>query len=164
MIPTDGTCEAIDTWKIREGAFDSTRLDGLCIALILRWPNPIHRGNAQRKSLSEIGTGKAGPGGPFEIFAATYAKPAAVRFGRIRYEREGRRGLVELDDVARVQVGPVLGDLDQSEADVRVVLAAGFIYRDGRLVNTDKCEVMFPDWQFQYANSNAVFAEIEYNV
>jgi hypothetical protein len=24
-----------DTWKIREGAFDGTRLDGLCIALIL---------------------------------------------------------------------------------------------------------------------------------
>jgi hypothetical protein len=47
MIPTDGTCEAIDTWKIREGTFDSTRLDGLCIALILRWPNPIHRGNGR---------------------------------------------------------------------------------------------------------------------
>jgi hypothetical protein len=177
MIPTDGTCEAIDTWNIREGAFDGTRLDGLSIALILRWPNPIHRGNgrcvvfiddraddAQRKSLSEIGTGKAGPGGPFEIFAGTYAKPAAVRFGRFRYERQGRRALVELDDVARLQVGPVLGDLDQSEADVHLVLPSGFIYRDGRLVNTDKCEVMFPDWEFQYANSNAVFAEIEYNV
>jgi len=177
MIPTDGTCEAIDTWRIREGAFDTTRLDGLCIALILRWPNPIHRGNgrcvvfiddrandAQRESLSEIGTGKAGEGGPFEIFAKTYAEPAAVRFGRFRYERDGRRGLVELDDVARVRVGPILGDLDQSEADVHVVLPSGFIYRDGRLVNTDNCEVMFPDWQFQYVNSNAIFAEVEYNV
>jgi hypothetical protein len=32
---------------IREGAFDTTRLDGLGIALILRWPNPIHRGNGR---------------------------------------------------------------------------------------------------------------------
>ena len=24
MIPTDGTCQAIDAWKIREGAFDTT--------------------------------------------------------------------------------------------------------------------------------------------
>jgi hypothetical protein len=177
MIPTDGTCAAIDSWKIREGAFDSTRLDGLGIALILQWPNPIHRGNGrcvvfiddradngQRRSLSEIGTGKAGPGGPFEIFASTYAKPASVRFGRFRYEREGRRGLVELDDIARVWVGPVLSDLDQSEADVHVVLPSGFIYRDGRLVNTDKCEVMLPDRYFHFANSNAVFAETEYNV
>jgi hypothetical protein len=51
-------------------------LDGLGIAIIVRWPNPIHRGNgrcvvfideladdAQRKSLSEIGTGNAGQGG-----------------------------------------------------------------------------------------------------
>ena len=75
-------------------AFIPDNAGNLCIALILRWPNPIHRGNgrcvvfiddraddAQRKSLSEIGTGKAGPGGPFEIFATTYAEPAAVRFG-----------------------------------------------------------------------------------
>lgn len=177
MIPTDGTCKAIDTWRIREGAFDSTRLDGLGIALILWWPNPIHRGNgrcvvfideraddAQRKSLSEIGTGKAGQGGPFEIFATTYAEPAAVRFGHFRFEREGRRGLVELADIARVQVGPVLGDLDQSEADAHLMLPAGFIYRDGRIVNTDKCEVMLPDLEFQYINSNAIFSEIEYNV
>ncbi len=48
MIPTDGTCQAIDAWKIREGAFDTTQLDGLGLALILRWPNPIHRGGLTR--------------------------------------------------------------------------------------------------------------------
>jgi hypothetical protein len=56
------------------------------------------------------------------MFAGTYAKPAGVRFGRFRYEREGRRALVGLDDVARLQVSPVLGDLDQSEVDVHLVL------------------------------------------
>jgi hypothetical protein len=39
------------------------------------------------------------------------------------------------------------------------VLRSGLIYRDGRIVNTDKCKVMFPDWEFQYANSSAVFAK-----
>lgn len=58
----------------------------------------------------------------------------------------------------------MLGDMDQSEANVHVVLPSGFIYRDGRIVNTDKCEVMLPDLQFQFANSNAIFSEIEYNV
>jgi hypothetical protein len=66
----------------------------------------------------------------------------------------GRRGSAQIAraplNIALRQVGRILGDLDQSEADVRVVLASGFIYRDGRLVNTDKCEVMFPDWRFQY--------------
>src|SRR5260221_14557275 len=88
MIPTDGTCQAIDAWKIREGAFDTTQLDGLGLALILRWPNPIHRGNgrcvvfideradeAQRKSLSEIGTGKAGQRWPIRDFRDHVRRP-----------------------------------------------------------------------------------------
>jgi hypothetical protein len=54
--------------------------------------------------------------------------------------------------------------MDQSEANVHVVLPSGFIYRDGRIVNTDTCEAMLPDLQFQFANSNAIFSEIEYNV
>lgn len=45
---------------------------------------------------------------------------------RFRFEREGRRGLVELDDVARVQIGPVLSDMDQSEADAHLVLPIRF--------------------------------------
>ena len=87
-----------------------------------------------------------------------------MRFGHFHFEREGRRGLVELDDIARVQVGPVLGEMDQSEADVHLVLPSDFIYRDGRIVNTDKCEVMLPDLQFRFTTSNAIFSEIEYNV
>jgi hypothetical protein len=177
MIPTDGTCQAVVAYRIREGAYDNTRLHGLGIAIIVRWPNPIHRGNgrcvvfideradeAQRAALSEIGSGKAGPGGPFEIFATTYSEPASVRFGSFRFEREGRRGMVELADVARVQVGPVLSDMDQSEADVHMVTPSGFIFRDARIVNTDKCDVTLSDFQFQHANSNAFFSEVEYNV
>jgi hypothetical protein len=177
MIPTDGTCQAIDAWKIREGAFDSTRLDGLGIAIIVRWPNPIHRGNGrcvvfideraddtQRKSLSEIGTGNAGQGGPFEIFATTYAEPATVRFGPFHFEREGRRGTLELGDVARVRIGPVLSDMDQGEADAHMVLPGGFIWRDGKIVNTDRCEVTLPGLLFHHANSSAFFSDVEYNV
>ena len=156
MIPTDGTCQAIDAWKIREGAFDTTRLDGLGIAIIVRWPNPIHRGNgrcvvfideradeAQRKSLSEIGIGKAGQGGPFEVFATTYTEPATVRFGHFRFERDGRRGALELGDAARVRIGPVVSDMDKSEADAHMVLPGGLIWRDGiqlpKLPSTKGC-------------------------
>src|SRR5260370_23215516 len=177
MVPTDGTCQGLNCWQIREGAYNGTRLDGLGIALINRWPNPIQRGNdrgvvfideraddAQRAALSEIGSGKAGLGGPFEIFATTMSEPASVRFGRFRFEREGRRGLVELDDVARVQLGPVLSNMHQSEADAHLVLPSGSIFPDAPILNTDKCEVTLSDFQFQHENSNAFFSEVEYNV
>jgi hypothetical protein len=87
-IPTDGTCQAVGAYRIHEGAYDNVRLDGCGFGWILRWPNPIHRGNgrcvifideradkAQRAALSEIVSGKAGPGGPFEIFVSTYSEP-----------------------------------------------------------------------------------------
>ena len=35
MVPTDGTCHAIDVWHIKEGTYKDVRLDGLIIALIL---------------------------------------------------------------------------------------------------------------------------------
>src|ERR1700736_5265067 len=176
-IPTDGTCKAVGTYWVREGAYDGTRIDGLGVAWMLYWPNPIHLGNGcvpifideranekQREALSEIVSGKAGPGGPFEIFAPTFSEAPSVRFGRFRFEREGKRGLVELNEAARVQIGPVLTAMDQSEADAHLVLPSGFIFRDARIVNTDKCEVMLPDLQFQYTDSSAFFSEVEYNV
>jgi len=87
-----------------------------------------------------------------------------VRFGRFQFEREGKRGQVELDGVVRIQIGPALSDMDQSETDAHLVIPAGFIFQDGRIVNTDKCEVTLPDLQFQHAGSSAFFSEVEYDV
>jgi hypothetical protein len=176
MIPTDNTCQAIDAWKIIEGKYDDTSLDGLGIALILRWPNPIHRGNGravvfideranekQRKALSEIGTGKAGPGGPFEIFATTYSEPATVRFGSFEFERSGRRGHLKLGDLATAQIGPIHSNMDNSEADAHMVLPSGFIWKDGVILNTDSCNVDAPGLEFSHSGSSAFFSNVEYN-
>lgn len=177
MLPTDGTCQAIDAWKIREGMFDGTRLDGLGLALILHWPNPIHRGNGrcivfidesadevQRRALGAIGTGAAGPGGPFEIFATTFAEPARVEVGSFRFEREGRRGSLELGRLARATLGPVRSDMDQSEADAHMILPQGFIWKDGLIVNTDSCEVDAPGLAFHHSGTSGFFSEVDYNV
>src|SRR5260221_6023988 len=119
-----------------------------------------HSGRACLKLAPE----RQAKGGPFEIFATTYADPATVRFGRFHFEREGRRGALELGDAARVRLGPVKSDMDQSEADAHMLLPGGFIWRDGRIVNTDQCEVTLPGLQFQHANSSAFFSDVEYNV
>jgi len=99
-----------------------------------------------------------------EKYSMRFTQP--LPFGRIYagFEREGRTGVVELDDVARVQLGPVLSNVDQSEADAHLVLPSGFIFRDARIINTDQCEVTLPGLQFNHANSNAFFSEVEYNM
>lgn len=177
MLPTDGTCKAVDGWKIQSGSYGKTRLDGLGMALILHWPNPIHKGNgrcvvfiddrandAQREALTAIGTGKAGPGGPFEIFASTFGEPPKVRFGKLHFERNGRRARMTLDDIADARLGPILSDMDHSEANAHVVLPDGFIYKDGELVNTDSCEVNAEGIAFRYANTNGILSSVAYNV
>src|SRR5258708_18788505 len=84
--------------------------------------------------------------------------------GIFAFERDGRRGALELGDAARVRLGPVVSDMDQSEADAHMLLPGGFIWRDGRILNTDQCEVTLPSLQFKHANSSAFFSEVEYNV
>lgn len=176
MLPTDGTCQAINAWKINKGAYEGVKLDGLGIALIVRWPNPIHKGNGraivfideradtkQREALTMIGTGKAGTGGPFEIFSTTYAEPAKVEFGSFKFERNGRRGRLELGKLARVTIGPVINDMDKSETDAHMMLPSGFIWKDGLIVNTDLCEVTAPGLSFKHQNSNAFFSQVAYN-
>lgn len=176
-IPTDGTCKAIDAWRIQEGAMGSVRLDGLAIALFLAWPNPIHDGNgrclvyideradeAQRDALARIGTGSAGPGGPFEIFAATYSEPAEVAYGPVQLERDGKRVRMRFGELAQADIGPIISQMDGSEADVRMLMPSGFIWQEGVMVNTDRCRVEANGISFQFENSSAFLSHVEYNV
>lgn len=177
MIPTDGTCQAIDAWRIKEGAYGSVRLDGLEIALLVRWPNPIHHGNgkaviyideradqSQREALAKIGTGQAGPGGPFEIFSTTYSEPAKVVYGPIQISRNGKSATLRLGDAASADIEPIISDMDKSEANARMVLPGGFIWKDSEIVNTKLCEVNVEGLSFRHENSNAFLSEVEYNV
>ncbi len=176
-IPTDGTCKGILAWGISEGAMGDVRFDGLLIALMTSWPNPIHEGNgtgvvyideradpAQREALAQIGTGQAGAGGPFEIFGSTFTKPASVVYGPISLERNGKKASMRFGDVAEADLGPILSAMDGSEADVRMVMPDGFIWQDSDMVNTDRCKVAIDGLSFELKDSNAFLSRIEYNL
>ncbi len=176
-LPSDGTCKAIDAWHIREGMAGDVRLDGLSIALLCHWPNPIHEGNgsivvyideradeAQREALAAICAGDAGPGGPFEIFAGTCTEPPRVVYGPITLERNGKSATMRCGDLGRADLGPVISAMDGSEADIRMVMPGGFIWSDGHMVNTDVCEVDTGDFSFRFADSSAFLSEVEYNL
>jgi hypothetical protein len=177
MLPTDGTCQAINFWGIREGAAGNVRLDGLCIGLFSRWPNPIHKGNghgvlfvddradaSQRDALAKIGTGQSGSGGPFEIFASTYTERPTVMFGPIRVEGAGASRTLRFGTVARADFGPLLSDMDRKPANARMVLPDGFIFKDAAIVNSELCEVKIGPLNFRHANTNAFISDVTYNL
>jgi hypothetical protein len=177
FIPTDGTCKAIDVWDIKEGAMNELRLDGLVIALLVCWPNPIHEGNGkaiiyideranseQRKALASIGVGEAGPGGPFAIFATTFAKIAHVIYGPVLIERLSRKkASIKLGRIASLNLSPILSAMDGAEASARMILPNGFIWQDSEMVNTDYSEVNTENFAFVNKNTSAFISTVKYN-
>ena len=76
--PTDGFCEALVGYHVRQGRFGRTRLDGLDVVYAAAWPRAIHQGGGtmrlyvaeqatpeQRDALVQIFSGKAKGNGPF---------------------------------------------------------------------------------------------------
>lgn len=177
MLPNDGTCQAINAWRIREGAAGDVRLDGLCVGLFSRWPNPIHKGNgtgvlfvddranpAQRDALARIGTGQSGSGGPFEVFNSTYKQRASVMYGPIQFESSGKSGKLRFGTAASAAFGPIKSDMDGSAANARLVLPDGFIFKDAVIVNTEACQVNAGGLNFRHANTNGFISNVGYNV
>jgi hypothetical protein len=176
MIPTHGGCHGVDAYHIREGDCDGVRLDGLNAALVFAWPGPIHHGHGhgvvyvderaspgQRSALERILTGEAGPGGPFEIFRGTFDDRPRVMAGPATVERDGRRATIALGGLASVKVGPIISDMDGSEANARLVLPEGFIFTDGLIVNVDDGHVRGGGLEFDYRNCSAFIADVAYN-
>jgi hypothetical protein len=176
QIPTYGGCNAIVGYHITAGECDGVSLRGLTLGYVASWPGAIHRGNghsvvfvdetanaAQRAALAEIGCGRAGPGGPFEVFASTMREPPAVMYGPVEFERRGKRGRLKLGSTAHATVGPIRGDMAGDEANVRMLLPDGFIWRDALIVNTDDGRASAPKFSFTLSNTNAFFSQVAYN-
>src|SRR5213076_2471141 len=84
--PTDGFCEALVAYHIRDGRFGKVKLDNLDVVYAAAWPKAIHQGGGtlrlyfsqdasaeQRDALLRIFSGQAKGSGPFELFAGTMA-------------------------------------------------------------------------------------------
>ena len=83
-LPDKGHCHAVAGIQINEGHYGKTKLDGLRIAAIFKWPGAIHEGNCeaiafvdekadaeQREALLKIMTGQDTD--PFATMFAVYA-------------------------------------------------------------------------------------------
>jgi hypothetical protein len=176
QIPTHGGCNAVVGWNIQEGQCDGVDLAGLKLGYVGSWPGAIHKGNGsaivvideranakQRAALEAIGTGRAGPGGCFEIFAGTMAAPPEVVVGPIEFKIDGKRARLKFGKVAESTVGPIIGDMGD-EANARMVLPQGFIWTDALIGNTDKARAKSKHVDFRYEDTNAFLSDVAYNV
>jgi hypothetical protein len=144
-LPTYGNCRAVVGIQIDTGHHGSTRLDGLKVAGIFKWPGPIHEGNGeaaviideratapQREALLRILTGQdTEPGATiFSVFASTLAKLHEPIFSKIDFEVDidGRTARLVVPGVIETRGEPILNPVTGQDHRVRIDMIGGFEY------------------------------------
>ena len=144
-LPDKGHCHAVAGIQIDEGHHGDTRLDGLRIAAIFKWPGPIHEGNgeaiafvdekaddSQREALLRIMTGQdTDPFATmFAVYASTVTKMHEPVFTRIDLDLDidGRRARISIPDYIETVGEPIRNLVTGEESRAQIVLPAGFEY------------------------------------
>jgi hypothetical protein len=144
-LPDKGHCHAVAAIEIDAGHHGATRLDGLRIAAIFKWPGPIHEGNGeaiafvdekadpkQREALLKIMTGQdTDPFATmFAVYATTVSKMADPVFISIDFEVDvdRRRGRISVKDYIDTVGEPIRNPVTGAESRAQIVLPEGFEY------------------------------------
>jgi hypothetical protein len=144
-LPDKGHCYAVAGIIIDRGHFGDTRLDGLRLAAIFKWPRAIHEGDgeaiafvdrgadaAQREALLHIMTGQ--DTAPFATMFAVYAStvttmhPPVFTDIDIELDVEGRKGRVYVKDYIETTGRPIRNAVSGAESRAQIVLPEGFEY------------------------------------
>jgi hypothetical protein len=142
-LPDKGHCHAVAGIQIDRGHHGQTRLDGLRIATIYKWPGPVHEGNgeviafvdekadaAQREALLRIMSGQdTDPlATMFAVYATTIIRRIDPVFTNIDLEIDidGRRGRIFVRDYIDTKGEPIRNKKTGAESRAQIVLPQGF--------------------------------------
>jgi len=144
-LPDKGHCHAVAAVQIDEGHHGDTRLDGLTVVGIFKWPGPVHEGNgealpivderadaSQREALLKIMSGQdTDPFATmFAVFASTLTTMHEPVFAPIEFvvDVEGRRGRLSVPGYVEMTGEPIRNAVTGVEARPQIVLPDGFEY------------------------------------
>ena len=174
-LPDKGHCHAVAGIQIDEGHHGDTRLDGLRIAAVYKWPGPVHEGNGealpfvdsraddrQREALLKIMTGQdTDPlATMLAVYASTVVKLHDPVFTDIDFEVdvEGRRGRLSVPGYVEMQGEPIRNKVTGEESRAQIVLPGGFEYEVADIGSASSrttggpMQVDFQDTYGQFAN------------
>lgn len=174
--PTDGYCEALVGYHIRNGRFGRTKLDGLDVIYAAAWPRAIHQGGGrlrlyisehataeQRDALIRIFAGRAKGSGPFELFAGTMATIEDPVFTTIDFKPAGRRSQFRIANVCDVTLEPFTNPVTGELQDVRVNMPKGFIFKSAQAARTLVMKLFGAgSLSFDHSGQNAFYARLEF--
>ena len=116
--PTEGACELATAYHITSGSYDNITLNGLNVALIVRFPGPMAEGNGavalyfderaneqQRQALQAIFSGSAG--GPLGVLAPLISTVLGAKTVPITFQIAGKRRSVEIPNIMHMAIHPL---------------------------------------------------------
>ena len=144
-LPDKGYCHAVAGIEIDKGHYGQTRLDGLRVAAVFKWPGAVHEGNGeciafvdekadedQRGALLKIMTGQDTVpfATMFAVYASTVTKMHDPVFTSIELalDIDGRRGRIFVEDYIETVGEPIRNKVTGAEARAQIVLPDGFEY------------------------------------
>lgn len=145
-LPTLGHCSAVVGIQIDKGFHGDTKLDGLRLAGIFRWPGPVHHGNGeavpivdrraddkQRDALLRIMSGQdTKPGATmFNVFSSMLTKVHDPVFTDINFEVDvpKRRAQLKVPGYIEQRGEPILNPVTGAESHARIQIEGGFEYK-----------------------------------
>jgi len=145
-LPTHGNCSAVVGIQIDQGVHGETKLDGLRLAGIFRFPGPIHHGNGealpivdsradgrQRDALLRIMSGQdTKPGATmFNVFSSMLTKVHEPVFADIVFEVDvgKRRAQLKVPGYIEQRGEPILNPVTGQESRARIQIEGGFEYK-----------------------------------
>ena len=151
-LPTYGNCRAMSAFKIEQGHFGDTRLDGLCLVIMGSWPGPIHEGKGtwqsvveeradakQRAALEAISQGKhTDPGGSiFQIFNSMVTTTLETLYKPIHFEFDykARTGKCSVPGVLETTGESIRNPMTGEPHQARVTLPNGFEYTEAEYLS-----------------------------
>jgi hypothetical protein len=175
-LPDKGYCQAVAGIQIDEGHHGDTRLDGLRIAAIYKWPGAVHEGNGealpfvderadekQREALLRIMTGQDTD--PFATMLAVYASTVTKLhdpvFTDIDFEVDvdERRGRLTIPGYVEMTGEPIRNKVSGIEARAQIVLPDGFEYAVADIGSASSRTTGGP-MQVNFADSYGQFAHL----
>jgi len=174
--PTDGHCEALVGYHIRQGRFGRTKLDGLDVIYAAAWPRAIHQGGGtlrlyvsesasaeQRDALVTIFSGRAKGSGPFELFAGTMADVQPPVFTPIEFRPDGRRSSFRVPNVCEAALEPFTNPVSGEVQDVRLSLPKGFIFKSAQAARTLVMRLLGAGpLSWDHSGKNAFYARLDF--
>ncbi|WP_018321273.1 DUF1326 domain-containing protein [Bradyrhizobium sp. WSM2793] len=151
--PTQGYCKGMVAMRIANGHFEGTRLDGLCFAITVDFPGPLHEGNGtiqpiiderataeQRQALFDIFSGKhSAEGTLFQIVSMIVTKihdPVFAPF-EFSFDKEGRVAKLVARGVLETDVEPIKNPVTGDPHRIQVVMPEGFEHRAAEVASAN---------------------------